>query len=73
MTPGTMCLENMKSGRMLPARAKKEGAKYGYIDKSGNVVIDCQFRSAGKFKEGLAPVSFLLIKKGLYATKMLGH
>lgn len=54
---GTMCLENMKSGRMLPARAKKEGAKYGYIDKNGNVVIDCQFRSAGKFKEGLAPVS----------------
>lgn len=36
---------------------KLHNAKYGYIDKDGNVVIDCQFRSAGKFKEGVAPVS----------------
>lgn len=36
---------------------KLHNAKYGYIDKTGNQVIDCQFRSAGKFKEGIAPVS----------------
>jgi len=36
---------------------KLHNAKYGYIDKDGNIVIDCQFRSAGKFKEGVAPVS----------------
>jgi hypothetical protein len=36
---------------------KLHNAKYGYIDKTGNIVIGCQFRSAGKFKEGLAPVS----------------
>ncbi len=31
--------------------------KYGYIDPNGTEVIECQFRSAGNFKEGLAPVS----------------
>lgn len=35
---------------------KLHNAKYGYIDKNGNVVINCQFRSAGNFKEGVAPV-----------------
>ncbi|AJQ27547.1 WG repeat-containing protein [Pelosinus fermentans] len=37
--------------------AERLNAKYGYIDKSGNLVIDYQFRAVGKFKEGLAPVS----------------
>lgn len=36
---------------------KLHNAQYGYIDKTGSLVIDCQFRSAGKFKEGVAPVS----------------
>lgn len=36
---------------------KLHNAKYGYIDKGGNVIIDCQFKSAGNFKEGVAPVS----------------
>ncbi len=36
---------------------KLYNAQYGYIDKNGNVVIDCQYRAAGKFKEGVAPVS----------------
>lgn len=36
---------------------KLRNAKYGFIDKDGNVVIACQFQSAGKFKEGVAPVS----------------
>ena len=36
---------------------KLHNAKYGYIDKDGNIVIDCQFGAAGKFKEGVAPVS----------------
>lgn len=35
---------------------KLHNAKYGYIDKTGSIAIDCQFRSAGKFKEGVAPV-----------------
>ncbi|HWR06523.1 WG repeat-containing protein [Sporomusa sp.] len=50
----------------LAVVAKREGntileklhnIKYGYIDKDGTEVIDYQFRSAGKFKEGIAPVS----------------
>ena len=34
----------------------KSRAKYGYIDKSGTVVIPAQFAKAGKFVGGLAQV-----------------
>ncbi len=34
----------------------KSGAKYGYIDKTGTVVIPAQFAKAGKFVGGLAQV-----------------
>lgn len=37
------------------ARIKIDG-KYGYIDKLGNIVIEPQYSSAGKFSEGLASV-----------------
>lgn len=36
-------------------RVEKDG-KYGYIDKTGKVVIPIQYDSAGPFSEGLAPV-----------------
>src|SRR5258708_17466843 len=32
------------------------GVKYGYIDKTGKVVIPAQFEDAGRFKDGLAQV-----------------
>lgn len=35
---------------------EEEGLLYGYIDKSGKEVIPPQFRDAGNFSEGLAPV-----------------
>jgi hypothetical protein len=31
--------------------------QYGYIDKTGKLVIPCQFESATGFKDGLAKVS----------------
>ncbi|HLP28097.1 MAG TPA: WG repeat-containing protein [Candidatus Didemnitutus sp.] len=34
----------------------REGDLWGYIDKRGSIVVDPQFRSAGGFSEGLAPV-----------------
>ena len=37
------------------ATVKKDG-KWGYIDKSGNIVIDCIYDDAKSFSEGLAPV-----------------
>ena len=43
---------------------KLHNIKYGYIDKSGEVVIDCQFKSAGNFKEGVAPVATMDLKWG---------
>ena len=30
--------------------------EYGFIDKTGNVVIPCKWKGAGLFSEGLAPV-----------------
>src|SRR5438309_669023 len=33
-----------------------ENGKYGYIDKTGRVVIEPQFTNAGEFSEGLAYV-----------------
>jgi hypothetical protein len=30
--------------------------KWGFVDKSGKIVINAQFESAGYFKEGLAPI-----------------
>ncbi len=35
----------------------REGDKYGYIDKTGKVVIPVQYRCASAFEEGLAKVS----------------
>jgi hypothetical protein len=32
------------------------GNRFGYIDKSGNMVINPQFDRAGDFENGLAPV-----------------
>ena len=32
------------------------GHKWGYIDKTGKIVINPQFKSEGYFKEGFAPV-----------------
>lgn len=37
------------------ARVEK-GGKYGYIDKTGALVIPCEFDNAGAFHEGLAVV-----------------
>ena len=31
--------------------------KWGYADEVGNIVIPCQWLSAGNFSEGLAPVA----------------
>lgn len=35
----------------------KQTGKWGYIDKSGNIVINGQFGGALSFSEGLAPAS----------------
>jgi hypothetical protein len=40
----------------LPLFRIVEGDKYGFIDRSGKVVIPPVFRNAGNFSEGLAPV-----------------
>src|SRR5688572_2453291 len=40
----------------LPLFPIVEGDKYGFIDRSGKVVIPPVFRNAGNFSEGLAPV-----------------
>ncbi|SMC88291.1 WG containing repeat-containing protein [Sporomusa malonica] len=49
-----MAVVAIREGNTL---AERLNAKYGYIDKNGNVVIDFQYRAAGNFKEGVAPVS----------------
>lgn len=36
--------------------AQNQDGRYGYIDKSGNVMIDFEFEDAEKFSCGLAPV-----------------
>ena len=36
------------------ASVKMDG-KYGYIDKSGNITIEPQYRNVGNFEDGLAP------------------
>lgn len=40
--------------------------KYGYMDKTGRVVIEPQFHNAGHFSEGLAWVAVLAERKWLY-------
>lgn len=35
---------------------KSSNLKWGYVDKSGKKVIECNFEDAGLFSEGLAPV-----------------
>jgi len=46
--------ETKQSIKLFPV--EKEG-KFGYIDKTGNVIIESQFDSAWDFSEGLARVS----------------
>jgi len=36
--------------------AVKINGKWGYMDKKGNIVIDCLYESAGEFSEGLVAV-----------------
>ena len=38
------------------ARVTDENLKYGFIDKTGHLVIPCQYDDAGDFSEGLASV-----------------
>ena len=49
---------------------KNENGKYGYIDKSGNIVIPFKFEDALPFSEGLAPVK---IGKGEYYVNKSGY
>lgn len=42
----------------------KVGEKYGYIDKTGTIVIDTQFDTADPFSEGLAKVGVKIPKEG---------
>lgn len=43
-----------------------QGRKYGYMDKTGRVVIPPQFSDSGHFSEGLAWISVLSERKWLY-------
>ena len=49
--------------------AYSEGSYSGYIDRSGNVVIPCQWNSACSFFEGLAAVDVDMMKWGYINTK----
>ncbi len=40
----------------------RPGGKWGYIDKTGKMVIEPQFNWCGEFVEGLAP--FRILKEG---------
>jgi len=42
-----------------------QGGNYGYMDKSGNVVIKARFESASPFREGLAAVCLDALRCGL--------
>ncbi|OPZ92615.1 MAG: KWG Leptospira [Firmicutes bacterium ADurb.Bin419] len=51
-----------------------DNGKYGYIDESGNFIIDAKFDDGEEFKEGLAPVKLkekwgFINKKGKYIWK----
>jgi hypothetical protein len=50
--PGTP-LKKQTCGDLWPV---EQGHKWGYIDKTGRVIIPCQFDSAANFSEGLAAV-----------------
>jgi len=46
--------ETKQSIRLFPV---EQSGKFGYIDKTGNIIIKPQFDSAWDFSEGLARVS----------------
>ncbi len=50
---GRVAVDGFSSGMA----AFLKGAKWGYTDAKGNVKIEPQFEFAGRFEEGLAPVS----------------
>jgi hypothetical protein len=50
--PGTPLMKQT-CGDLWPV---EQGRKWGYIDKTGRVIIPCQFDSAANFSEGLAAV-----------------
>ena len=55
--PDLTWASSFKNG-LAAVQIKRIKNKYGYIDKSGNVVIEPQFDVAFDFSEGLASVSF---------------
>ncbi len=47
------------------ARVRDANENWGFIDKTGKVVIPCKWFDAGSFSEGLAPVlDFTVFKRG---------
>lgn len=56
MIGGVVYGQNQKGNNLV--RFEEDG-KIGYINESGNIVIEPQFFAAGKFSEGLAPVKIL--------------
>ncbi len=62
--------QQTEEGRLF--RIKQNG-KYGYMDNTGNIVIEPQFYSASGFSEGLAKVGAGLIDKtGKIVIKLQG-
>lgn len=51
-----MALEDFSEGLAVVSELKKQGGKYGFIDKKGNCKIAPQYEAARSFHESLAPV-----------------
>jgi len=49
---------------MKKRKPLKVGEKYGYIDKTGMIVIEPKFDTAGPFSEGLARIEARVSKEG---------
>src|SRR5688572_5706452 len=52
-SPHSLLGQDVKPGELFPIR---HNGKYGFIDKSGKLIIKQQFGEAFSFSEGLAPV-----------------